>query len=147
MKKTIIVRTFALFSMLALVAVLQAADSPSVDALQGKWEVKKKNDQGEKYTQVLQIKKDQLTFKILGEDNQVRFFASASVKAEKLGTFNILKLTHLKAGKSEDEAEAVDEDRTEIYQLRDDTLAMASNLDAFRENQRPMLDLYSRASN
>jgi uncharacterized protein (TIGR03067 family) len=120
------------------------ADAPDTAKLQGKWETKKTNRQGQKVTQVLEIKKHQLIFKVFGEDDQVHLYAIGEIKTEKLGPFNVLKVTNIKAGDSESEAEAIDDDRAIIYQLVDDQLTLAANLDKERDDQPPSLDIYKK---
>ncbi len=83
---------------------------------------------------------------MVNSDDEVRLFAKGTVKAEKLGPFNVLKISDLEAGGSADDTKAVDDDRTSVYVLGDGTLTLASNLDKDRENQEPSLDIYTRAA-
>ena len=138
-------RVFLILAGLFLSGLLAfAAEAPDTAKLQGKWEVKKTNRQGQKVTQVLEIKKDQLVFKVFSEDDQLRLYASGKIKVEKLGPFNILKVMDIKAGSSESEAEALNDDRTIIFQAGDDELTLATNLDKERDDQPPTLDVYKK---
>jgi len=120
-----------------------AADA--LDSLQGQWTVKKSRD-GESFSQVLEITKDQLTFKMLSNGGDLRFFARGSVQTEKLGPFNVLKISNIEAGASADEAKSVDDVRSSVYLIDEGTLTLASNLDKPRENQPPTLDIYTRTA-
>src|SRR4030095_5145302 len=99
------------------VASATAADSPSLDALQGAWSAKRTNQEGQVVSQVLEIQKDRLTFKIVGADGEMRLFAKGAVSVHKLGPFQALKITGIQAGRSEDSSEAVDDERTSIFVL------------------------------
>lgn len=137
---------------LILVAILGLAlclpSSVSADdlsAVAGKWLVKKTNDAGESYTQSLEIKKDKFIFKIVGAGNTVSLYAEGDVKVEKAGVFTALKFFNMKAGKSAADAESVEEERTVIYRLDEDSLFMATNFDKER-SQKPMVDIYKKES-
>lgn len=127
---------------LLLAASVAAADD--LEKLAGKWSVKKTDDRGESYTQTLEIKKDKLTFQIHRSDGTLRIFATGDVKLEKLGPFNAIKIINIKAGANESETSPVDDDRTLIYQLDENTWTLASNFDKER-NQKPSVDVYRRA--
>lgn len=131
---------------LSTMLLLPAAEKTGLDALQGKWIVKKTNEEGQSFTQTIEIKKDKLTFSIAGADGQVRFFAKGVLKAEKLAPFNVVRLSDLEAGGSADDTQPVNDDRVSIYVLEDDKLTIASNFDKVREDQKPALDVYTRAA-
>src|SRR6185503_14763435 len=94
------------------VASVFAADSSSLDALQGSWSTKRTNQEGQVVSQMLEFKQDRMTFKMTGPGTEMRFFAKGAVAVQKLGPFQTLKITDIKAGRSEDAAEAVDDERT-----------------------------------
>ncbi len=119
-----------------------AADNPELDRLQGKWECKKKDEQGNKLTLTLEIKKDKLKFKMEGDSPLV---ATADVKLEKLGPFKTFTAIHVKAGSSEDALDDVSEDFSHVYQLDGNTLYVVSNFDQQRE-QAPSMDVYKKLS-
>lgn len=114
-----------------------------LERLAGKWVVTKTTDEGQKYSQVIEIKKDKLTFKILDQDQSVRLYAEGTIKLEKLGPFNVMKVTDIKGGSNENDLSPVDDDRTLIYQLGYDTWTIASNFDKQRD-QKPSVDVYKR---
>lgn len=118
------------------------ADAAALAKLQGKWSTKKTTDSGREVTQVLEIKGNKLTFQVLGADDQVRLFAQGTAQAEALGPFRVLKISDIRAGRSADETEAVNDDRMSVYVLGEGTLTLASNFDKERENQKPMADTY-----
>jgi hypothetical protein len=134
---TQILLTLALFTSTSVLA-------NDLERLAGKWSVNKTSDEGQKFTQVIEIKKDKLTFKILGEDKAVRLYAEGTIKLEKLGPFSVMKVTDIKGGQSENDLSPVDDDRTLIYQLGYDTWTVASNFDKERD-QRPSVDVYKKA--
>ena len=55
-------RVTSILMAFAFVFVASAAENGELDKLQGKWEVKKTNEEGDKVTQVLEIKKDAMHF-------------------------------------------------------------------------------------
>jgi hypothetical protein len=135
---------FATLCLSLTAASVGAADSPSLDALQGAWSAKRTNQEGQVVSQVLEFKNDRLAFRIVGADGEVRFFAKGAVAAQKLGPFQTLKITGIQAGRSEDSAEPVDDERTSVFVLDGDTLTLASNFDKAREGQPPRAETYSR---
>ena len=138
-------RVYIYFLMAALLLTprLYSAENSDLDKLQGKWEAKRTTEDGQKVIMVLEINKDKLTFKILDEDRNPRFFAKADLKLEKLGPFSEFSSKNIKAGSSEDFLEPVDEDYSHIYQLDDDTWYVTSNFDRLRERP-PSLDIYRK---
>lgn len=135
---TALIATFVLCSAMA-------ADTTDLDKMQGKWEVKKTGDGGEKYSQTIEMKKDKMLFKIFNSGGDVVFVATAEVKPQKTGAFKTFTITNIKAGGSEDSLEAANEDRSYVYQLGYNTLTIVSNIDTERD-QPPALDVYKRVS-
>jgi len=111
--------------------------------LSGKWSTKKVNDQGDSYTQTVEIKKDKFIFQILGADDNVVIYAEGDFKAEKLGPFNSARFFHVRGGQSSADLQDVDDEYTSIYVLDGDTWMLTSNFDKDR-NQKPSLDVYHR---
>jgi hypothetical protein len=138
----LVLSTFGLcFSAAASVT---AADSPGLDALQGTWSTKRTNQEGVVISQTLEFKQDRMTFKMTGPDGELRFFAKGVTAVQKLGPFQTLRMTGLQAGRSEDSAESVEDERTSVFVLDGDTLTLASNFDKARSGQPPRADTYSR---
>ena len=135
--------TIGLF-MAAALSAISGENPPSLEPLQGKWSVTKTNQNGNRYSQLIEIKKDQLTFRIVGEDERVRLFAKGTVKAEKAGPFDALTLSHIRGGSSEEELEPVDDARASVYALRDGKLFLAVSFDRERDNEKPSIDTYVR---
>src|SRR5262245_61396362 len=123
-------------------AVSTLADD--LESLAGKWSVKKTNDQGQPYTQIVEVKKDKFVFQILGEDGNVAIYAEGDFKVEKLGPFKAAKFTNIKGGQSAADALPIDEEYTSAYVLNDDTWTVASNFDKVRP-QKPSIDVYRKA--
>jgi hypothetical protein len=115
----------------------------AADMLAGKWSVKKVNDEGQKYTQTVEIKQDKFLFQIAGEDDQVFFVAKGDFKLENLGPFKAARFFHIKAGHSASNLEDSDEEYVSVYRLAEDTWMLASNFDKERQ-QKPALDVYQR---
>src|SRR5262245_30469792 len=97
----------------------QAAD---LDQLQGRWAVTKTNQEGQVFSQVIEIEKDQLTFQILGADSKPRFFSRGTVKTTKAAPFDFLTIADIRAGRSPDEMQTVNDSRAIVYTLRDGNL-------------------------
>jgi hypothetical protein len=133
----------AVFSFLVVFGS-PVAFAGDLESLAGKWSVKKTNDNGQSYTQTVSFKKDKFTFKIAGSDDKTYLYAEGDVKVEKLGPFKSIKFTNIKAGKSADELEAVEDDRNCIYKLEEGSFTLASNLDKDRE-KGPVLEVYTKA--
>src|SRR6266404_4164969 len=139
MKPSVLYCTFAVS---LLCAVKLVADDAA--ALCGKWSVKKVNDEGQKYTQTIEIKPDnKFVFQILGEDNQAALFAQGDFKLEKLGPFKAARFFHIKAGAADSDLNDLDDEYESVFSLGDDTWTLASNFDKARE-KKPALDVYQR---
>jgi hypothetical protein len=137
-------RIVSLFALLALASTSMAAESPALSKLQGKWSGKRTTSDGQEATATLEIKGDKLTFQAFNADTELRFVAKGTVKAEMLGPFHVMKLTDIEGGRSANELEAVNDNRSIVYVLRDDTLTLASNFDKDRENEKPRVEVYQR---
>jgi len=133
---------FSFIATLFAATILHAADA---EMLSGKWSVKKVNEDGQNYTQTLEIKKDKFAFQILGGDNQVVLHAVGDVKFEELGPFKSARFYHIRGGQSADSLEDVDDERLCIYILDDDTWTVAVNFDKTRR-EKPGADVYRRMS-
>ncbi|HTI72158.1 MAG TPA: hypothetical protein VMF06_19435 [Candidatus Limnocylindria bacterium] len=136
------------FRATAIAAVLAATTIASFAAdlskLEGKWSTKKTSKDGESYTQVIEIKKDKFQFRIIKGTDDVSLYAEGTVKTETSGPFNVVKFTDIKAGKSETDTQSIDDDRTAIYMLGEDSWTMASNFDKDRDEQKPSVDVYTK---
>ena len=141
MKNSLFTLSFA--ATLFAAATLHADDAAQ---LAGKWSVKKTNDQGDKYTQTIEVKKDKFVFEILGADNQAVLHAEGDLKFEKLGPFSSIRFTHIRAGRSATEMDDVDDEYVSIYRLDGDKWTMASGFDKDRDRQKPGVDVYARAA-
>ena len=120
--------------------------SPSLKALQGKWKAERPNRDGERYTYSLEFKGDKLTFEAKDAGGDTRLVATGSVKTEKAGPLTVLSMTDLRAGRTADDLQDVDDTRTSVYTVRDGKLLIASNFDRERENEEPRIDEYTRAA-
>ena len=118
-----------------------------LDALAGKWSVQKTNDDGQHYTQQIEIKKSKFTFTISGRDGETRLYAEGDVKLDKAGPLKVIVFSNIKAGQSSSDTQAVDDTYTSIYRLPDDgSWVVATNFDKDRERQKPSLDIYRKAT-
>ena len=134
-------------TLLFLVAMAFGATAWADDlaSLQGKWSVKKTGDRGA-YTQQLEIKDKKFVFKIVGADDAVAFVATGEVELKKQGAFNTARFYAIKAGRSDTELEAVEEERNSVYLLDGGQFYLASNFDKAREREKPSVDAYSKAN-
>src|SRR5512140_1003849 len=71
-----------------------------MDLLTGKWSVKKVNDEGQNYTQTIEINKDRYVFQILGANDRVVLYSEGDLKLEKVGPFKSARFSHIRAGDS-----------------------------------------------
>jgi hypothetical protein len=113
-------------------------------SLSGKWSIKKTNDQGQSFTQTIEIKKDKFVFQIIGADDNMVIYAEGDLKLEKLGPFSSAKFYHIRGGPSAGNTQEVDDEYVSVYVLDDDTWTLSSNFDKQRENQKPGVDVYKR---
>ena len=121
------------------------AFSEDLDALAGKWTCQNTNEDGQRYTQQLEIKKNKFTFKVSSGD-ETRLYAEGDVKLEKTGPFKSISFTNIKAGQSSSDADAIDDTYTSIYTMADDgAWLVAMNFDKERDSQKPRLDVYRKA--
>ena len=136
-------RLLTLATITTLFALTALADD--LAKLEGKWSVKKTRD-GSSYTQTIEIKKDTFKFKIIRGADDVAIYAEGKLKLEKSGPFNVVKFTDIKAGASESDISAIDDDHISIYVLGDSTWTVAANFDKDRDGQKPSLDAYAKAA-
>ena len=134
-----------LFSLAAGASLFSfAAAADDMEALIGKWSVKKTTDQGREVTQTFTIKKGKATFQILGGEDRVIMYAEGDLKLDKVGPFNAAHFVNVRGGKSADNLQDVDEEFVSIYRLDGDTLMMASFFDKDRDQMQPSVDAYHR---
>jgi hypothetical protein len=138
MQRTLL--TLGAVALLATATGLRADDSA---LLTGKWSVQKVNDDGQKITQTLEVKRDKLIFQALGENNRIMIHAEGDLRFEKFGPFKAVRFFHVRSGDSPSDLEDIDDEYLSIYTLDDDTWTLAANFDKQRE-QKPSLDAYQR---
>jgi hypothetical protein len=134
--------TFGLAILSLLLFVDCSAFAGDLEDLAGKWSVKKTND-GQTFTQTIEIKKDKFIFSIKGADGKLVLYAKGDVKIENLGPFRSIKFFSIQAGSSANDLESVDDDHNCVYTLSGGTLNLASNFDKERD-KGPVLDGYTR---
>ncbi len=144
MKKQIV----GILTILGFAAVcVTPALGEDLDLLAGKWSVQKTNEDGQRYTQQIEIKKSKFTFKITDREGQDRLYAEGDVKLDKAGPLKIIVFSNIKAGQSASETDSIDDTYTAIYKLDGEgTWVMATNFDKDRERQKPSLDVYHKAA-
>jgi hypothetical protein len=136
-------RNSATVLTLALGFLALPALADDLEKLNGKWSTKKKNEEGQAYTQTLEITKGKFKFQITAEGSS-KLYAEGDLKIEKHGAFSALKFSAIKGGGSpSDSLQDVDDDRVCVYSLGYDTLTVAMNFDKDRE-QGPQLDKYTK---
>jgi len=141
MKKRIVSTLIALGLMATVTQVVAAGD---LESLSGKWTVKKTNDDGQRYVQHIEIKKDKFTFRIASADDETRLYAEGDVKIEKAGPFKVIVFHNIQAGASKSDVSPIDDTYTSIYKLDEDSWTVATNFDRDRD-QKPSLDVYKKA--
>ncbi len=142
MKKAITIIA-AVFSLAALPLYARADDA---SVLNGKWVAKRTNSQGEAIQQVLEIKKDKFTFKILQDADQVAIYAQGDVKLEQLGPFKVARFSNIQGGRSAADLQPVDDEHVLIYTLSDNELTMASNFDKERSEPASAIKYHKAAA-
>ena len=136
-------RLLALAACTAIFALTALADD--LAKLEGKWSVKKTRD-GSSYTQTVEIKKDTFKFRLTRGNDDLVIYAEGKLKLEKSGPFNVVKFMDIKGGTSESDISPIDDDHVSIYVLGENTWTVAANFDKDRDDQKPSLDLYTKAA-
>ena len=141
MKKTFFTTILSL-TLLAGASVLSRAST--LDDLAGRWTISKTNAEGNAFKQVIEFKKDKFVFRIIGAEDKTVIYAEGKVKLEKVGDLEIIKFTDVQYGKSKDELQAADDDRSDVFTLREGRFILASNFDKERDGQKPEVDAYEK---
>jgi len=115
-----------------------------LDALQGRWTAKKKGDSGP-ITQTLEFKKEKWTFEVAIEGGG-GFFAAGDAEVKKAGAFDTVRFHVAKFGPSESDLRDADDDRNTVFSIQNGKLYIANNLDRERENENPIIDVYSKTA-
>jgi hypothetical protein len=133
--------------LLLLAVVLEfvtGAWADDMDAIQGKWRVKKTSERGT-FTQQIEFKKNQFIVKIFDAEDHPTFVAVGEVELKKQGVFNTARFFKIKAGRSETDLEATDEERNSVYLIDGGFFYLASGFDKPREREKPSADAYTKA--
>ena len=77
------------------VVCVTPAFADDMEALTGKWSVQKTNEDGQRYTQQIEIKKDKFIFKISDKDGDTMIYAEGKAKLDKAGPFNTISFTDI----------------------------------------------------
>lgn len=126
-------------------AIASAAEiSPALKSLQGKWNGERVNSEGRHNKAAIEIKDDKLEYRAFDNDGGLRFIARGAVKVEKAGDLRALIITDIRAGRDADNLEAVDDDRTSVYTVREGKLYLASGFDKARDNERPRVEEFTK---
>ena len=122
------------------------AFSDELETLAGKWICQSTNEDGQRYTQQMEIKKNKFIFKVSDPDGGTRLYAEGDVKLEKTGPFKGISFTNIKAGQSSSDTSEIDDTFSSIYTMADDgAWLVVMNFDKEREHQKPRLDVYRKA--
>ncbi|PWU09201.1 MAG: hypothetical protein C5B50_27745 [Verrucomicrobia bacterium] len=150
--KTSFIATFSLATFLTipiLAGPSQAKEGTAseLETFQGKWSAPRTSDNGQPCTHQLEISKNKFTFRILDADNQTKLLAQGEVKLDKTGPFQTIVFSNIKAGGSKAELDEIDDTYTAIYKFGEDgSMLLVTNFDKDRENQKPSLDVYKKAT-
>src|SRR5689334_5315865 len=128
-------KKYLLATVVAGLLTATATHAQSFSDIQGKWEMKKKTTRFGDATQVIEFKDQKFTYKVVSKDGETILFAKGKAKVEKLGPFNVVKLTDIEGGRSETDLQAVDDERTIVYTVGENSLNFAMNFDRAREGE------------
>ena len=144
MKKQIVSTLLVLGFATACVTPVFGQD---LEALAGKWSCQKTNEDGARYTQQIEIKKDKFTYKITDKDGDTQIYAEGDIKLDKAGPFKTIVLSNIKAGQSSTQIDPIDDTFTSIYKLDGDVCLMVMNFDKDRGEQfKPSLDVMRKVA-
>ena len=131
-----------LLTVLGFAAVcVTPAMGDDLEALTGKWSVQKTNEDGQRYTQQIEIKTNKFTFKINDRDGETVLYAEGKVKLDKAGPFKTIAFTDIQAGQSAAQLDPIDDTYTSIYKLDGDTWLLVMNFDKDHGEQfKPSMD-------
>jgi hypothetical protein len=129
----------------ALTLAAGSALGQSFSDIQGKWTLQKKTDRFGDATQTVEFKDNAFTYKVTSKEGDTLLYAKGKAKVEKLGPFNVVKLTDIEGGNSESNLQSVDDDRTIIYSTGWNTLTVAVNFDRSRDGEDTTADTYNKA--
>jgi uncharacterized protein (TIGR03067 family) len=138
----------AILAVLGLTAVCATpAFGDDLEALAGKWSVQKTNEDGQRYTQQIEIKANKFTFKVTDRDGDTVMYAEGKVKLDKAGPFSTITFTDIQAGQSAGQLDAIDDTITSIYKLDGDTWLLVMNFDKDHGEQfKPSLDVMRKVT-
>src|ERR1700756_721106 len=116
------ITTLCFFTLLACPAF--AGD---LEKMAGKWSLTRTNENGQVYTQSLEIKKDKFTFRVTTSDKNTVLYAKGDVKLEKYGNLHSATFCNIEGGSSQDDLNPTDDDRHCVYVLDSNTLTVGVN--------------------
>lgn len=138
-------RLFCSFMTLCLFTLLACpAFAGDLEKMAGNWSLTRTNENGQVYTQSLEIKKDKFTFRVITSDKNTVLYAKGAVKLEKCGDLRSATFYDIEGGKSQDDLNPSDDDRHCVYVLDGNTLTIGLNFDKDRENG-PRIEVYTRS--
>lgn len=119
-----------------------------METLVGKWSCQKTNEDGQKYTEQIEIKTNKFTFKITDKDGDTMIYAEGKPKLDKAGPFKTINFTDIQAGQSSTQLDPIDDTFTSIYTLDgDSTWMLVMNFDKERGEQfKPSLDVMHKVT-
>jgi uncharacterized protein (TIGR03067 family) len=138
-------RFAALLLSAAFAGAAFVSRADDLEDLAGKWSVSKSKD-GAQFKQVIEIKKDKFVFHIINGDQKEILYAEGKVKLDKASGLKIIKFVEIQYGQSKEDLQTLDDDRTDIYTLRDGKLLLVSNFDKERDDQEPQVDAYIKST-
>src|SRR6266576_2221401 len=115
-------RHFTILASLVFTATVLGDDA---QMLAGKWSGRKVNEQGQHYTQTIEIKQDKFVYQRLEDGDKLVAIAQGDFKLEKVGAFKTARFSHVRAGESASNLEDMDEEYVSVYALDEDTWTLA----------------------
>ncbi len=137
-------KKYLLATVVAGFLAATATHAQSFSDIQGKWEMKKKTTRFGDATQVIEFKDQKFTYKVVSKDGETILFAKGKAKVEKVGPFNVVKLTDIEGGRSETDLQSVDDERSIVYVTAENSLIIAQNFDRNREGEDAECNTFSK---
>lgn len=137
-------RKLALITLVTVTLAGANLLAQSLSEIQGKWTSKKNTERNGDVVQFLTVKDGTFSYKMQSKTGETLLRAKGTVKVEKLGPFNVLKLSDIEGAYGEDTLQATNDDRAIIYMKGWNTLTLALNFDSVREGEKTESDTYTQ---
>lgn len=130
--------------VVALTSLAITAVAQSFSDVEGKWTARKKDPRYGEVVQTVEFKNNTFTYRVVTKDNETLLYAKGKASVDKLGPFNVIKLTEIEGGNSEYDLWPANDDRTVVYVRGYNTLTAAVNFDRDRPGEEPEAVTYTK---